>query len=84
MAYTEVSSHEHPAIDVNLLSCDVRGLQTGQKSHCMRHILGFAQMAQGNLGQPDDIAHAVAYLAGPGAGYVTGQELHVNGGMFMA
>ena len=31
-----------------------------------------------------DIAHAVAYLAGPGAGYVTGQELHVNGGMFMA
>ncbi len=38
----------------------------------------------GALGQPADIAHAVAYLAGPGAGYVTGQELHVNGGMFMA
>jgi len=38
----------------------------------------------GRLGQPADIAHAVAYLASPDAGYVTGQELHVNGGMFMA
>ena len=36
------------------------------------------------LGQPADIAAAVAYLASPEAGYVTGQELHVNGGMFMA
>ena len=30
-----------------------------------------------------DIAHAVAYLASQEAGYVTGQELHVNGGMYM-
>jgi hypothetical protein len=37
----------------------------------------------GDLGQPSDIAHAVAYLASAGAGYVTGQELHVNGGMYM-
>ena len=37
----------------------------------------------GQLGKPEDIAHAVAYLASPGAGYVTGQELHVNGGMYM-
>jgi 3-oxoacyl-[acyl-carrier protein] reductase len=36
------------------------------------------------LGTPDDIAHAVAYLAGPGASYVTGATLHVNGGMYMA
>jgi 3-oxoacyl-[acyl-carrier protein] reductase len=43
-----------------------------------------SQIPLGHLGTPDDIAHAVAYLAGPGAGYVTGQELHVNGGMFMA
>ena len=35
------------------------------------------------LGKPADIAHAVAYLASPEAGYVTGQELHVNGGMYM-
>ncbi|MEN9888717.1 MAG: 3-oxoacyl-[acyl-carrier-protein] reductase FabG [Pseudomonadota bacterium] len=42
------------------------------------------QIPLGHLGQPDDIAHAVAYLASAQAGYVTGQELHVNGGMFMA
>jgi 3-oxoacyl-[acyl-carrier protein] reductase len=37
----------------------------------------------GRLGTPEDIAHAVAYLASPGAGYVTGATLHVNGGMYM-
>ncbi|QTD43864.1 3-oxoacyl-ACP reductase FabG [Ottowia testudinis] len=42
------------------------------------------QIPLGRLGEPADIAHAVAYLASPEAGYVTGQELHVNGGMFMA
>ncbi len=42
------------------------------------------QIPLGALGKPEDIAHAVAYLASPEAGYVTGQELHVNGGMFMA
>jgi 3-oxoacyl-[acyl-carrier protein] reductase len=42
------------------------------------------QIPLGKLGRPDDIAHAVAYLASPQAGYVTGQELHVNGGMYMA
>jgi 3-oxoacyl-[acyl-carrier protein] reductase len=38
----------------------------------------------GRLGTPEDIAHAVAYLASPGAAYVTGATLHVNGGMYMA
>jgi 3-oxoacyl-[acyl-carrier protein] reductase len=42
------------------------------------------QIPLGHLGKPDDIAHAVAYLASARAGYVTGQELHINGGMFMA
>ena len=42
------------------------------------------QIPLGHLGKPEDIAHAVAYLASARAGYVTGQELHVNGGMFMA
>ncbi len=42
------------------------------------------QIPLGHLGQPSDIAHAVSYLASPMAAYVTGQELHVNGGMFMA
>jgi 3-oxoacyl-[acyl-carrier protein] reductase len=42
------------------------------------------QIPLGHLGKPADIAHAVSYLASPLAAYVTGQELHVNGGMFMA
>jgi len=41
------------------------------------------QIPLGRLGRPEDIAHSVAYLASPGAGYVTGATLHVNGGMFM-
>jgi 3-oxoacyl-[acyl-carrier protein] reductase len=35
------------------------------------------------LGNADEIAHAVSFLASPGAGYITGETLHVNGGMFM-
>lgn len=41
------------------------------------------QIPLGHLGKPADIAHAVTYLASPMAAYVTGQELHVNGGMYM-
>jgi 3-oxoacyl-[acyl-carrier protein] reductase len=40
--------------------------------------------ALGRFGQPDDIGHAVAYLASEGAGYVTGQVLTVDGGMTMS
>lgn len=42
------------------------------------------QIPLGHLGKPADVAHAVAYLASPQAGYITGQELHVNGGMHMS
>ena len=41
------------------------------------------QIPLGHLGRPQDIAHAVAFLASPQAGYITGQELHVNGGIAM-
>ena len=41
------------------------------------------QIPLARLGSPDDIAHAVAFLAGPHAGYITGTTLHVNGGMYM-
>jgi 3-oxoacyl-[acyl-carrier protein] reductase len=42
-----------------------------------------AQIPLGRLGEAREIAEAVAFLAGPGGGYVTGSELHVNGGMYM-
>ena len=42
------------------------------------------QIPLGRLGAPEDIAAAVAYLASPAAGYVTGSVVHVNGGMYMA
>jgi 3-oxoacyl-[acyl-carrier protein] reductase len=35
------------------------------------------------LGKGKEIAHAVAFLASAGAGYITGETIHVNGGMFM-
>jgi len=43
-----------------------------------------AQVPLGRFGQPDDIAAAVSFLASPGAAYITGETLHVNGGMYMA
>ncbi len=43
-----------------------------------------AQIPLGRLGDASEVAHAVAFLASPRAGYITGSELHVNGGMFMS
>ncbi len=43
----------------------------------------FDQIALGRFGEPADIARAVAFLASPGAAYITGETLHVNGGMYM-
>ena len=51
----------------------------GEDQH--KALLG--QIPLGHLGRPEDVAHAVCYLASPQAAYVTGQELHVNGGMYM-
>ncbi len=42
-----------------------------------------ASIPLGRLGSPEEVAHAVAFLASPQAGYITGTELHVNGGMYM-
>ena len=51
----------------------------GEDQH--KALLG--QIPLGHLGRPEDVAHAVCYLASPQAAYVTGQELHVNGGRYM-
>jgi len=48
-----------------------------------QHEALLTQIPLGRLGQPEDIAHAVSFLAGPTAAYITGTELHVNGGMYM-
>jgi 3-oxoacyl-[acyl-carrier protein] reductase len=56
-------------------------MTAGLSDEQQKALLG--QIPMGHLGKPADIAHAVAYLASPGASYVTGQELHVNGGMYM-
>jgi 3-oxoacyl-[acyl-carrier protein] reductase len=54
------------------------GLSDDQKTALVSNI------PTGRLGQPEDIANAVVYLAGDGASYVNGVTLHVNGGMYMS
>ena len=53
------------------------GLPEAQKAALL------SQIPLGRLGAPEEIAAAVAFLASAQAGYITGTELHVNGGMFM-
>ena len=53
-----------------------RALSDEQKKTLLGHV------PLGRLGTPQDVAAAVAYLASPAAGYVTGTVLHVNGGMY--
>ncbi len=55
-----------------------KGLPEAQRAAMLQRI------PLNRLGQGDDVAAAVAFLAGPGASYITGVTLHVNGGMYMA
>jgi 3-oxoacyl-[acyl-carrier protein] reductase len=55
-----------------------RALAPGQRDALLGRI------PLGRLGAPEDIAHAVAFLASPRAAYITGATIHVNGGMYMA
>lgn len=54
-----------------------RNLSDAQRAALLEHV------PLGRLGQPADVAAAVAFLAGPGGAYITGCTLHVNGGMYM-
>ncbi len=54
-----------------------QGLGEEQRAQLIQHV------PLKRLGQPADIAAAVGFLAGPGAAYITGVTLHVNGGMYM-
>ncbi len=60
------------------IATDMTAVLSQEQQHALQ-----TQIPLGHLGQPADIAHAVIYLASPQAAYVTGQELHVNGGMYM-
>ncbi len=55
-----------------------RALSEEQRNGLLQHI------PLGRLGQVEDIAAAVAFLALPSAGYISGETLHINGGMYMA
>lgn len=54
-----------------------KALSEPQREQLLKHI------PLGRLGEPADIAHAVCYLASDLAGYITGETIHINGGMLM-
>lgn len=55
---------------------------TAELSDEQRNLM-LAQVPLARLGQPEEIAATVAFLAGEAAGYITGETIHVNGGMYM-
>lgn len=68
------------------VNCIAPGFIASDMTHALNEkqaesILG--RIPQGKMGNPSDIAHGVAYLASDCAEYVTGQTLHINGGMIM-
>ncbi len=85
MGMTKALAHEVAARGIT-----VNNIAPGFIASDMTHALNKKQtdiilgrIPQGKMGSATDIAHAVAYLASEGSGYITGQTLHVNGGMVM-
>jgi 3-oxoacyl-[acyl-carrier protein] reductase len=71
-------------ITVNVIAPGFIETDMTQSMHAAQKEIMMGQIALGRFGAPQDIADAVAFLASPAAAYITGQTLHVNGGMYMA
>ena len=73
------------AADGVTVNCVVPGLidTARDPSRQLPHHHSVSRTLAGRLGTPDDIAGTVRFLAGPQARYITGQTLHVNGGMYL-
>jgi 3-oxoacyl-[acyl-carrier protein] reductase len=81
---TRALAHELAAESVTV-NCVVPGLINtvrGEASGGRSAHEGKRESALGRRGTPEEVAHAVRFLAGPGARYITGQTLHVSGGAF--
>jgi 3-oxoacyl-[acyl-carrier protein] reductase len=73
------------ASDRITVNCVVPGLiETARDPHAqLPHHHGVSRTLTGRLGAPDEIAALVRFLAGPMARYITGQAVHINGGMYL-
>jgi 3-oxoacyl-[acyl-carrier protein] reductase len=81
---TRALAHDLAADDVTV-NCVVPGLiETVRGEASGPAHTGKRESALGRRGTPAEVAHAVRFLAGPGARYITGQTLHVSGGAFTA
>uniref|UniRef100_A0A451B3C3 3-oxoacyl-[acyl-carrier-protein] reductase n=1 Tax=Candidatus Kentrum sp. UNK TaxID=2126344 RepID=A0A451B3C3_9GAMM len=66
------------AVSPGIIDTDMLGKLSSQQREAITKLVPL-----GRIGQPEEVAAAVAYLASTGAAYVTGLTLHVNGGMYM-
>jgi 3-oxoacyl-[acyl-carrier protein] reductase len=81
---TKALAHDLAADGITV-NCVVPGLIATARdpSRQLPHHHSVSRTLTGRLGTPDDIAATVRFLAGPQARYITGQTLHVNGGMYL-
>ena len=66
------------AVAPGFIDTDMTAELSGEQRDLM-----LAQVPLARLGRPEEIAATVAFLAGEAAGYITGETIHVNGGMYM-